>query len=466
MKKVISLFVLFLCVFLLLGCGGKTPKEPKDNVLYPEDVNWEMLEAKHEKPVEITMWIPNSATSSMGMAIGKLAETYNNYQATTYPGRNISVVVEYQGGSNALNTKLQAAILANNNPVISAVGVSSVPLYESKAVDLRKVFTYDEIKGLNQGLLQYSLYNGKFMLNPYFPSASNILVVNKTLVEKAGFTLPTPDSIINKPEESTWTWDEFLKIAKGVTKVDSNNDENSIYGFASASVDPIGMMFQQDGRLYNDTVTDIEFNKDDKIKTGLAFWRSLVTENAMRNPNSRANHNSIITSEFYSGKVGMIFTTSSNLKTMTQKAKEGNFEIEVLPFPKQEKFFTNQGGSGIIILDNKPIAEQEAAADFMKWLTQPTQVAYMCSQTGYLPVNPKAVDEAALKDVYLETPMMKTAGEYMKFGIRSPQGKAKTAVDKKVNEYAKQIWSELDKSIDSIVSELVNEAMYEIEANK
>ena len=31
--------------------------------------------------------------------------------------------------------------------------------------------------------------------------------------------------------------------------------------------------------------------------------------------------------------------------------------------------------------------------DFMRWLTQPTQVAYMCAQTGYLPVNPKATNE-------------------------------------------------------------------------
>ncbi len=466
MKKIISLLVLLVCAFAFIGCKEKEPAKEKDNVLYPEDMEWTILEAKHEKPVEIKMWIPNSATSSMGASIGKLAELYNNFQATTYPGKNISVVVEYQGGSNALNTKLQAAILAKNNPVISAVGVSSVPLYESKAIDLRTVFTYDEIRGLNQGLLQYSLYNGKFMLNPYFPSASNILVVNKTLVEKSGFTLPTPESIINKPEESNWTWSEFLKIAKGVTKIDANNDENSVYGFATSSVDPIGMMFQQNGRLYNDNITDIEFDKNDKIKTGLAFWKSLVTENAMRNPNSRANHGSIITSEFYTGKVGMIFTTSSNLKTMTEKAKEGNFEIEVLPFPKKEVFFTNQGGSGIIILDNKPIEEQEAAADFLRWLTQPAQVAYMCSQTGYLPVNSKAVNEAALEDVYEKTPMMKTAGEYMKFGIRSPQGKAKTAVDKKVNEYAKQIWSEPNKSIDDIVKELISEAKYEIEANK
>lgn len=463
MKKIISLLILLSFGLLFIGCGPKNV-EVVDAELYPEGKVWTKLEAKHESPQEITMWIPNSATSSMGAAIEELANLYNNYQAITYPGKNISVVVEFQGTSGALNTKLQAAILANNNPVISAVGVSSVPLYEAKAIDLRTVFTYDEIKNLSQGLLQYSLYNGKFMLNPYFPSASNILVANKTLVESKGFTLPNPADITSAPATSTWTWEEFLRIAKGVTKVDAV-DENSVYGFASGSVDPIGMMFQQGGKLYNDNITDIEFDKNDKITTGLEFWRSLVTQEAMRNPNSRANHGTIIASEFYSGKVGMIFTTSSNLKTMTTKAKEGNFEIEVLPFPKQEQFFTNQGGSGIIILDNKPLAEQEAAADFMRWLTQPVQVAYMCAQTGYLPVNPAAINEVALSSIYSEFPVMKTVSDYMMFGVRSPQGKAKAAVDSKVNAYAKQIWSEPDKTIAAIVAELIAEARYEIEAN-
>ena len=465
-KKFVYVLMLVLVLLLVFtGCGPKEPEEEVDNDLYPEK-EWTMLSATHENPVAITMWIPNSATSSMGMAVSELANLYNQEQALTYPGKNISVTVEFQGTSGALNTKLQAAILANNNPVISAVGVSSVPLYEERAIDLRTVLTYDEIKSLNQGLLQYSLYNGKFMFNPYFPSASNIIVANKTLIESKGFTLPTPESIITNPSESTWTWDEFKRIATGVTSINATDDAASIYGFASGSVDPIGMMFQQGEKLYNDNITDIEFDKNDKIKVGLEFWRSLVTENAMRNPNSRASHNSIITSEFYSGKVGMLFTTSSNLRTITEKAIEGNFEVEVLPFPRQSQFFTNQGGSGIIILDNRPQEEIDAAADFMKWLMEAKHNAYMCMQSGYLPVNPAAKETAALISVYEEYPILKTVNEYMQFGVRSPQGKAKSAVDSKVNAYAKQIWSEPSKSIDAIVEELIAEAKYEIEANK
>ena len=122
------------------------------------------------------------------------------------------------------------------------------------------------------------------------------------------------------------------------------------------------MMFQQGGALYNSSVTELKFVGDERFAKGLEFWRSLVTEGCMLNPNSRSNHGTVIVSEFYEQKVGMIYTTSSNIVKFTEEAKNAGFEIGVLPFPKQTQFFTNQGGSGIIILDNKPAEEQEAAA--------------------------------------------------------------------------------------------------------
>ncbi len=351
--------------------------------------------------------------------------------------------------------------MAENNPVLSAVGVSSVPLYESAAVDLRNVFTYKELQALTQGLLQYSLYNDKLMLNPYFASASNVLVYNKTLLESKGVTIPNVDDIINNPDKSDWTWEAFTAACKKITNVDAG-----VYGFATGSLDPIGMMYQQGGSLYNKTVTEIAFKDDDKFAKGLEFWRSLVTDNCMLNPTSRANHNSIIVSEFNTQKVGMIYTTSSNIVKFTDEANKAGFEIGVLPFPKVSQFFTNQGGSGIIILNNKPVEEQEAAAEFMRWINKPSSIATMCAISGYLPIDPLAMEEEELKAVYASTPLLKTVAQLMKFGVKSAQGKAKAAADAAVNEYAKQVWSQLDKPISTIVTETIDKVVFEIEANK
>lgn len=434
--------------------------ESEANTLYP-DRQWEIYSAKHDAPVNITMWVPNSATSTMGAGIQSLADAFNAEQEQKYPGKNIKVTVEYQDKSSTLNEKLQASILSGNNPVISAIGVSSVPLYESRAVDLRTVFTYEELQAQTQGMLQYSLYHDKFMLNPYFPSASNILVVNKTLMEAAGVKLPTAESILADPDGSDWTWDAFKAAAKAAT-----DEAAGVYGFATNSLDPIGMMFQQGGALYNSTVTEIAFKDDPHFAKGLEFWRSLVTEGCMIDPNSRANHGSIIVSEFYEQKVGMIYTTSSNIVSYSAEAASNGYELEVLPFPKESQFFTNQGGSGILILDNRPLEEIEAAAEFMRWLNLPENNAQMCAASGYLPLGEQAMEEEALVAVYKETPLLKTAAAFMQFGVTSPQGKAKAACDKAVNDYAKMIWSEPEMTIQEIVEQVTEKVQFEIEANQ
>ena len=61
---------------------------------------------------------------------------------------------------------------------------------------------------------------------------------------------------------------------------------------------------------------------------------------------------------------------------------------------------------------------------------------------------------------------MKTVAEFMNFGIQSPQGKAKAACDKAVNDYSKLIWSELDTSIADIVEQVTEKTQFEIEANQ
>lgn len=462
-RKFSSMLFAATAAFMIFGlCScSQGPSKIVDGELYPEGKNWEMITSKPSEPVNITMWIPNSATSTMGVGIQTLADLFNQEQATNNPGKNITVTVEYQGKSSTLNEKLQASILSGNNPVISAIGVSSVPLFASKTIDLRRVFTYEELQAQNQGLLQYSLYNGAFVLNPYFPSASNIIVANKTLMSSKGVTLPTAADIIKQPKGDDWTWDKFIAAAKKVT-----DTKKGIYGFASNSLDPIGMMYQQGGSLYNKTVTELAFTKDDKFAKGLEFWRSLVTENCMLNPNSRSNHGTIIVSEFYEQKVGMIYTTSSNIVSFSKQAKENNYELEVLPFPKKTDYFTNQGGSGIVILNNKPQKEIDAAAEFLRWLNKPSNIAKMCKASGYLPLHPAAMNEPELVEIYEETPLLKTAAELMIFGVKSPQGKAKVACDSEINKYCKYIWTEPNMSIEEIVKAVTERAQYTIEANQ
>lgn len=113
-QKLVSLT---LCVFVALGavaCGSAPASGPEpspsasgstsesqatsevegkkdENGMYPDQA-WEQLTAQYEAPVAITLWVPNSATSTMGAGIQMLADEFNAQQekstrAKTSPSR-------------------------------------------------------------------------------------------------------------------------------------------------------------------------------------------------------------------------------------------------------------------------------------------------------------------------------------------------------------------------------------------
>ena len=108
-KKLVSLT---LCVFVALGavaCGSAPASGPEpspsasgstsesqatsevegekdENGMYPDQA-WEQLTAQYEAPVAITLWVPNSATSTMGAGIQMLADEFNAQQEKEHPGK-------------------------------------------------------------------------------------------------------------------------------------------------------------------------------------------------------------------------------------------------------------------------------------------------------------------------------------------------------------------------------------------
>lgn len=117
MKKLIALLLAVVMILSMVACNPDTPSTPTepsdttpstpDNPNDPYaglnkeiyvDKDWNILQAKHDKEVTITMWIPNSATSTMGVAIQALADKFNAEQKVKYPGKNITVVIEFQIG--------------------------------------------------------------------------------------------------------------------------------------------------------------------------------------------------------------------------------------------------------------------------------------------------------------------------------------------------------------------------------
>ena len=252
--------------------------------------------------------------------------------------------------------------MGNNNPEIAMIGISSLALYLDYAVDMREIFTYDEIRNIYEGFLQFAMYQQKFVGYPYF-AATNAFIVNKTRWNQTGLPFPSIETIVNNPEESIWTWEALKAAAEAMTVVESDETK---YGLAVNGIPIYESLFTQGVAPYDPIATKAIFNNEAGLKA-FTYWQNMAKNGYMGNPAEDPNHNTKIQAAFSSGDVGMLFASSSGFKVISEQVGD-DFELDVLPFPKVSNFYSNQSGGGLVIFNNKSKARQKAAVEFLRWL--------------------------------------------------------------------------------------------------
>ena len=470
--------ILMLVTPFMMSCNNDSDKVVGNGDIFDPNKTWTVYEEGHlvSAPVEINYWSANSAVDVHGKTMSELVDEFNAYQKEKYPTSFIKVNVSFQGGYGTQNTKLQAALMGGNNPEIAQVGVSSLPLYTDSVIDQRTIFTLDQLRDVLPGFLQYAMHKDKFVGYPYFAS-TNILVINRTLLEATGIKVPTVDEIIADPENSIWTWDYMKQLAIATTNTSDSNSDNHIYGYAAKDPGLYEMMYTQGVPIYNETATEALFNNE-AGKRGFEFWRSMVVEGAMLNPVLDPNHGTRIQGNFSLGKIGMLCDTSSVISNYyanvvanrEAQGQEALFELDVLPYPKYTNFYANQSGGSLVIFNNKSEIKTKAAVEFLRWLQAPEQVAKFSLNTGYLPTTNAARETDLWKNNNEIRPFLDKVCKLMVFtppeGVKLPFGRAKALADADFSEYIEGIWLDnCSRNIDDVLKQCYERINYILIAN-
>ena len=481
LSKTVSLLLalVMLIIPVLTSCNrDKKEEEVGNGDIFDPTKTWEVYPDEHlvSGPVEINFWSANSAVDVHGKTMSELVDEFNAYQKATYPTSFIKVNVSFQGGYGTQNTKLQAALMGENNPEIAQVGVSSLPLYTDVVIDQRTIFTLDQLRDVSPGFLQYAMHNDKFVGYPYFAS-TNVLVINRTLLEATGKKIPTVEEIVADPDNSIWTWEYMKEVAVAVLDKSDPDSANHIYGYAAKDPGLYEMMYTQGVPIYNETATEALFNNE-QGKRGFEFWRSMVVDEAMLNPVLDPNHGTRIQGNFSLGKVGMLCDTSSVISNYytnvvanpVAQGGEPLFELDVLPYPKQTNFYANQSGGSLVIFNNRPDNKTRAAVEFLRWLQAPEQVARFSLSTGYLPTTGAARETDLWKNDTGIRPYLDKVCELMVFtppeGVKLPFGRAKALADSDFSEYIEGIWlDDCSRDIDEVLKQCYERINYILMAN-
>lgn len=387
----------------------------------------EAANSDRDGPIEITYWY------AWGDKIGEnnenLVKQFNEMQD------EIHVTAEFQGNYDELQSKTQAAFAAGNAPEVTQNEISSIETFAKSGMtqDLSKFVEEDaeeiNMEDFNPGLMGNSYVDDKLYGLPYLRSTP-IVYINKTMFEEKGID-----------PESIQTWEDFQLVAEKLT-----DDEHvgismpvDIWFYEAFVAQAGGEMFDKNGK--------IAFNGESGVEA-LNFWKEMVIEGRMRVPGGEPQQAAdMARQDFATGRAGMYFSSTADLTLMMQLAEENGYKLETIMFPENEKRSVPTGGANLVMTSGLDEKKQQAAWEFIKFMTAPEQTAYASSYTGYLPSRLSSVESDTMQELYEEKPQFKVAVDQLQYGNARPMIEGYPEVQKILIEEIQRLM--LDTSLDA-----------------
>jgi multiple sugar transport system substrate-binding protein len=299
--------------------------------------------------------------------------------------------------STEINTKVQADIAAGSRPDVAQLvfdGLDyAVQYYNAKALedivpadDLKKNFEGFSPNGLKLGQLKGKTYGLPFTFS------TPVLFYNAKLFKDAGLD----------PENPPKTWEEVKTYA---LQIAAKTKASGVHVGGAAGADWIvqALIGSNGGKVLSDDRKTIQFGEPAAIGA-IKMWQDLVQSGA----SDKMNDTEVIQA-FSESKVGMLLYTSALQSALLSASKAGGWDLKAVQMPSFGSKPTtpvNSGSALFVLSDDK--AKQQAAWEFLKFVTSERGYTIITSKIGYLPLRPAIVEDPKyLKDWVAANPLVK-----------------------------------------------------------
>jgi sn-glycerol 3-phosphate transport system substrate-binding protein len=255
-----------------------------------------------------------------------------------------------------------------------------------------------------------------------FQRSTIVLYWNKDLFKEAGLD----------PEKPPATWQEQLEFAQKLTKRDSAGNVSQ-WGIQIPSSGFPYWLFQalttQAGAiLMNPEGTQTFYNAPGSVEA-LQYWVDLATKHKVHPPG--IVEWGTTPRDFFEKKVAMMWTTTGNLTNVRTNAKFP-FGVGMLPAGKRRGSPT--GGGNFYISKKASPEQQQAAFQFIKWITAPERAAQWSVDTGYVAVTPAAYQTPAMQKYVSDFPQAAVARDQLEFAVAELSTHENQRVTKALND--------------------------------
>ena len=409
MKRYLTILAVVLATLLLASCGGgeAEPSEgtPVGRAEFPTP----------ESPVTFTFW--HSMTAANEQTLEALADRFNS----THPWARVNLV--FQGTYQDNLNKVLASLGSQELPALTQLEDTTIQrMVDSGAI----VPMYEFIERDNYDLSDFepriiAYYSVQDKLNSMPFNVSNpILYYNKKALEDVGLD----------PDKPPRTLQEVREYSEKLIQRDAGG--NVTRSGISLEISPwyFEQMMAAHGDLYVNNengrearATEALFNNEAGLDI-LTWWQEMVADdlavNVGRNPSGLDALLAIGVE-----RVVMTIGSSAALRSVVDILESGEFpnvELGTGPMPLLEgsEGGVVVGGASFWILKARPVAEQEAAWEFVKFLVEPQSQAEWYAGSGYLPIRRSALELEPSVQVQEEYPHFAIAVEQLQAAPGGP----------------------------------------------
>ncbi|MGL4284822.1 MAG: ABC transporter substrate-binding protein [Phreatobacter sp.] len=286
-------------------------------------------------------------------------------------------------------------------PDVSFQGLNRLRLFSERGI-AANLKPFLEREG-DVGKLGYSApllglgFHGGVQCGLAFATSNPISYLNADLLKRVGAdaaAFPT-------------SWDEVIALSAKVHALGDGN-EGMFFRWPGDDWMFSSLLYGYGGRMLNAEETKVAFDGPEGL-AALKLLDRMVKEGKMPNFGASATATADLQA-FGAGKLGTMFRTTAQVRQVSGMVGK-NFELKTttLPVIDPVKGRLPTGGAGMMMTAKDP-ARQAAAWEFMKFASSAEGTAIMARNTGYVPCNQLAIDDAGyLGEFYRANPLFQAA---------------------------------------------------------
>ncbi len=355
--------------------------------------------------VELSFYYPVGVSGPLARVIDQMTAEFTELHP------DIKIQPVYCGNYNDTMQKVQTAVMSQDPPDIAVVEVSE--LYSLLAMDALLPLD-DYINSESEDFINqyWDAFFGNAVANNQiwgfpFQRSTPVFYWNKELFQKHADELY---AVGLSPERAPKTWDEVVQYADILTEKNGNDTE--VYGLILPGGwnDWIFEAFvrQNESFLIDQENSIANFDSQEALQA-LLLWYKLTNEMQVSPPLRPWN---MTITDFVAGDAAMMYYSTGGMPTVRKTA---NFDFEVAFLPMHYTYGTPVGGGDFHIFKGISKEKQDAAWEFIKFMTNPKNSAKWSMESGYVCVNKEGYNLPEMQEFMDDFPQMWTAANQLQY---------------------------------------------------